>query len=130
MRIEVTAARVPLGWDRAGEAAALRETLQFVGAQARLPLFLVPAIRSGFRAADLDIEIRGPGKDRSTRLRSGEHHPLRAGRGHPGTFTVSGKIPPDADPGDIYLLNVTAHYPATPGRAPSAIEFLEVIYVK
>ena len=129
--IEVAAAKVPLGWDRTGDAATLRKTLQFTGAQARVPLFLVPAIRSGFRAADdLGVEVRRSGEDRAVRLPAGEHHHLTVSPGQTVRFTVSGKIPLDAHPGDVYLVDVGAHYPPSPARAASTVRFLEVIYVE
>ena len=36
----------------------------------------------------------------------------------------------DAQPGEAFLVDVSAHYPATPGRAPLTVGFLEVVYVK
>jgi hypothetical protein len=45
--------------------------------------------------------------------------------GHRAHFTVSGRIPPGAHPGDVYLVDVGAHYPTGP-----TVRFLEVIYVK
>jgi hypothetical protein len=43
---------------------------------------------------------------------------------------VSGKIPDDGRPGDIFLINVAANYPAAKGRSERIVEYLEVIYVR
>jgi len=126
VRIDVATVKVPLGWDRTDEALTLRNALQFTGAQPRMPLFLVPAIRSGFHTAhDLDIEIRVPGEDKAVQIPAGKDHHLTVPPGHSAHFTVSGRIPPGAHPGDVYLVDVGAHYPTG-----SAVRFLEVIYVK
>lgn len=41
-----------------------------------------------------------------------------------------GRIPDDARTGDIFLVNVAAHYPAARRRKEAIVEYLEVIYVK
>jgi hypothetical protein len=130
VKIEVATAKVPLGWDQEHKAARLRQTLRFLGAEERGPLFLVPSIRKDFEEADLEIEIGRPDEDKRIRLKAGAHHTLEVLPHRPAHFTVSGRIPDDAQPGDAYLLDVAAHYPDTHGRAPSTVRFLEVLYVK
>ena len=95
-----------------------------------MPLFLVPAIRSGFHTAhDLDLEIRVPGEDKAVQIPAGKDHHLTVSPGHSAHFTVSGTIPHSAHPEDIYLVDVGVHYPPGPERAASTVRFLEVIYV-
>jgi hypothetical protein len=79
-------------------------------------LFLVPKIRSQVPAADLNLKIH---------LREGEHegvhspgtaeHDLTINPGEETVFIVSGTIPHDVRTGertgDIFLLDVAAHYP-------------------
>jgi Kelch motif/Galactose oxidase, central domain len=142
VRIEVTATKVPLGWQDTDKAAALRAALQFTGAKPRGPLFLVPDIRSGLPPADdLELEIDVLGRDvpdfedvsdfdASARSRGARLHEIAVHPGRTTEFVVSGRVPLDARAGDAYLVDVSAHYPATPGRAPSTVGFLEVIYVK
>jgi hypothetical protein len=131
VKLAVTAAKVPSGWEREGEAARLAKTLAGAGVDLRLPLFLVPELRKHLPAADLGLKIqRGKGGE------TGVCSPGRVERHvtvHPGEgtlFTVSGDIPADARPGDIFLVNVAAHYPARSRAKEAIVEYLEVIYVK
>ena len=65
-----------------------------------MPLFLVPAIRSGFHAAhDLDLEIRVPGEDKAVQIPAGKDHHLTVSPGHSAHFTVSETFPIARTPG-------------------------------
>jgi hypothetical protein len=129
--VEVVTSRVPDDWQRGDKAAELGLALAFTGAQPQVPLFLVPSVRAVFHEAnELDVEIAAHDEDGRVRLASGERHRLRVDPGRPSGFTVSGRVPDAARPGEIYLVDVGAHYPAGRGHAASTVRFLEVIYIK
>ncbi|MFL5861466.1 MAG: kelch repeat-containing protein [Solirubrobacteraceae bacterium] len=130
VHIEVTTARVPLRFAETGEAAKLREELQFLGARPHLPLFLAPRLRSELKAApELNISISIPGKEEVARLADGDRHELRTSHERPAHFTVHGHIPDDARVGEAFLVDVGAHYTETAGQPASTIRWLEVLYV-
>jgi hypothetical protein len=131
LKVEVTAAKVPLPVEEIGEVAKLREDLRVLGATPATPLFLAPRVRSGLEPAhELEISVSGP-KDRDAfeRLAAGEHRELQTSRDEPGHFTVRGRIPDDAKPGEVFLVDVGAHYPQSEGAAARTIRWLQVLYV-
>ncbi len=127
VKIAVTANKVARGWDQTGEPAGLRKALEVTGADLRMPLFMVPELRSQLPVADLKLAINLHGKA----LASGavEQH-VTVEPGVATTFKVSGTVPKDAVSGDLYLLNVAAQYPATSKSQEAVVEYLEFIYVK
>jgi|HubBroStandDraft_1064217.scaffolds.fasta_scaffold03280_4 hypothetical protein len=131
VKLVVAANKVPAGWEREGEAAKLGKTLQGAGVDLRLPLFLVPEIRSHLPAAELSLRINLRKVEDKCIFSpcTAEHHvTINPGEGAP--FTVSGTVPHDARPGDIFLVNVAAHYPSTSRATQAVVEYLEVIYLK
>jgi len=131
LKIEVTAVKVPPRVEEMGEVAKLRDDLRVLGATAATPLFLAPRVRSGLEPAhELEISVAGP-EDREAfqRLAHGEHRELRTSREAPAHFTVRGRIPDDAKPGQVFLVDVGAHYPQGEGRAARTIRWLQVLYV-
>jgi hypothetical protein len=131
VRIHVATAKVPVNFERIPGVVRLAETLAFVGAQARVPLFLVPDIRERLHPApELDVRIGDPESAELHHLAEDPHHELHAGRHRPVRFVVTGRVPADATPGDAYLVDVSAHYPDSPGHPAETINYLEVIYVK
>ncbi len=131
VKIAVTATQVPAGWERTGEAAQLRKSLEGAGVTLRLPLFLLPEIRTRLHKADLEIKV-----DAAKARDAGVCTPGAAERSiavHPGEetlFTVSGVIPRHTHAGDIFLIDVAAHYPATNRAKEVVVQYLEVVYVK
>jgi hypothetical protein len=131
LKVEVTATKVPLPVEEIGEVAKLREDLRVLGVNPATPLFLAPRVRSGLEPAhELEISVSGP-KDRDAfeRLAAGEHRELHTSRDEPGHFTVRGRIPDDAKPGEVFLVDVGAHYPQSEGAAARTIRWLQVLYV-
>jgi hypothetical protein len=132
IKLSVTANHVPVGWERAGKPAELGNALKGACGDLRLPLFLVPELRKDLPAAPdlgLKIDVKGGGDEG---VRSSDRVELLA-TAHPATeiqFTVSGTIPRHARPGDIFLINVAAHYPRSSSGREAVVEYLEVIYVK
>ena len=130
VHIDVITAKVPLRFEETGEAAKLREELQFLGAEPHLPLFLAPRLRSVLKPApELEISISVPEKEEFERLEEGRHHELRTSHEHPASFRVRGRIPDDAKVGEAFLVDVGAHYPEAEGRPARTIRWLEVLYV-
>src|ERR1039457_2222878 len=131
VKIAVTATQVPAGWERTGEAAQLRKSLEGAGVTLRLPLFLLPEIRTRLHKADLEIKV-----DAAKARDAGVCTPGAAERSiavHPGEetlFTVSGVIPRHTHAGDIFLIDVAANYPATNRAKEVVVQYLEVVYVK
>jgi N-acetylneuraminic acid mutarotase len=131
VEISVSTGHVPREFNLEGEAARLSETLTFLGAETRAPLFLAPRVRGDFKAApDLAITIGRSDERPPVRLPEGSSHPLQAKPGHPAPFTVSGTIPQDTRLGDAFLVDVSARYPEAPGQPERTVRFLEVIYVR
>jgi N-acetylneuraminic acid mutarotase len=130
IKIEVTAAKVPVGFEETGEAAKLRDDLRLLGATPRTPLFLAPRVRAGLDPApELDISISMPGKEEFERLGHGDRRELRTSHKDPAHFTVRGRIPGDAKPGEAFLVDVGAHYPEGEGRPARTVRWLQVLYV-
>lgn len=127
IKIVVAQAKVPADWERLEEIVRLRKAVRSAGATIRLPLFLIPVVRKGWPDGDCEVKIETPG--------------ARGGRGKTGRverefkvdpraatrFTVGLAVPSHARMGEIYLINVAAHYPGREGRP---VEYLEVVYVK
>ncbi len=131
LKVDVTTARVPVGFEDIGEAAKLRDDLRLIGASPRTPLFLAPRVRARLEPAhELEISVSVPEREQeSERLREGEHRELRTSHREPARFTVRGRIPDDAKPGEVFLVDVGAHYPEGEAREARTIRWLEVLYV-
>jgi hypothetical protein len=131
IKLVASATKVSADWERAREFAELRKVLEGAGVNLRLPLFLVPEIRSRLPAADLNLKIHLPGaKDKGVCSPGTAEHHVTANPGEETLFTVSGTIPHDARTGDIFLVDVSAHYPSKSRAKKAVVQYLEVIYVK
>ncbi len=75
-------------------AAKVVRTMQQAGARSSLPVFLIPAVRATLPSVDLGIQVG----------------PIKAIEASVAEFSVSGVIPADANPGDRYLVEVSAKY--------------------
>jgi hypothetical protein len=126
VKVAVAATKVAAGWENTGDAAALRKALAAARVELRQPLFLVPALRAKLPPADLGLKIQLPGVDKAA---SGQQQiSVKPGKGTP--FAVSGTIPKDAKPGDVFLVDVAAHYPAIAKSKARSVEYLQVVYVR
>ncbi|MEX3694192.1 Kelch repeat-containing protein [Paraburkholderia sp. BR14263] len=131
VRVVVTASRVPAGWEHVGAIAELRRTLDTAGVNLRMPLFLVPEIRSHLQVADMGLKIHlSDSEEEGERTAGVAAHRMTLKPGQKTSFSVSGTVPHNARPGDVFLVNVEAHYPSKVGRRPAVVEYLEVVYVK
>jgi Kelch motif len=129
IKLSVTTNHVPVGWERTGTPAELGNALKGACGDMRLPLFLVPALRKTLPTADLGVRITCRG-GREEGVQSPDGAELHAMVAEKAEFAVSGTIPSHARSGDIFLVNVVAHYPRTPVGREAVVEYLEVIYVK
>jgi hypothetical protein len=113
--LAVTAAAnlVRAGFEGTPEAAGLNQLLQQAGARTVYPLYLTPSIHAVLPPADLKIQV-------------GKAETVRAAKTTPATAEVpiSGVVPADAKPGDVYLVQVSAKY------ADKTIQFLQTLHVK
>lgn len=107
LAVTATATLVAAGFERTPEVANVRQMLQQAGARLAYPLYLTPALRAKLPAADLKIQV-------------GAAKPVTAA----SEFAISGVVPTDAKPGDVYLVLVSAKY------ADRAVEFLETLHVQ
>jgi Kelch motif len=127
IRIVVAQTKVPADWERLDEIVRLRKALQGARAVVRLPLFLVPEVRKSWPAGDCELKIEtpsvrgGPGKTGTIERK------LKVDPGASTPFIVALEVPRHARKGEIYLVNVRAHYA---GRDADPVEYLEVVYVK
>jgi hypothetical protein len=124
------AVKVPAGWDRLEEVAEIRRALEFAGAANRLPLFLVPGLRARLPEADLGLRLHGAGGRGGANGGPKARHEIVTRKGEPAAFYLSGTVPQDAQPGDIFLVTVEARYPEAGSKAARVVDYLEVIYVK
>jgi hypothetical protein len=131
VNLTATATKVAADWDRTDEIVKLRKVVEGACSDCRLPLFLIPEIRAHLPSADCDLRIRVGGNDNGgSRSRGRAEHNAAIKPGENAPFQVSGRIPDDAQAGDIFLVNVAANYPAARGRKERIVEYLEVIYVR
>jgi hypothetical protein len=125
VQIGVTARQVPVDFANHPDVVALRTALASVGAQSRAPLYLAPLLREDLPRVDLGVSVRSS---------KGEvHHADRRDAVHPGgtlPFTVSGTLPAGAKPGDVFLVEVAAHYHATKHHEARVVRHLQVLYAK
>jgi hypothetical protein len=126
VEVRVTTTRVPADFAQSDLTAELREDLRVLGATPRTPLFLAPRVRAQLEPAhELEIACLCPGSSQE-RLREGEHRQLETRHEEPAHFTVHGRIPDDAKPGDVFLVDAGAQYEAGEARN---IGWLQVFYV-
>jgi hypothetical protein len=126
VKVRVTTARVPADFAQSDLTAELRDDLRVLGATPRTPLFLAPRVRAQLEPAhELEIAVSVP-KEEPERLREGEHRQLETRHEEPAHFTVHGRIPEDAKPGEVFLVDVGAQYEAGEARN---IGWLQVLYV-
>ncbi len=114
--VTATATLVAAGFEQTPAAVSLRQQLQQAGARTDYPLYLAPTLRAKLPAADLKIQV-GAAKTVTTVL--ADKTTIQANE-----FAISGVVPANANPGDIFLVLVSAQY------ADKAVEFLESLCVQ
>jgi len=94
------------------------------------PIYLIPEVRATLPTVELKHEITLVSKGKIEQHSDRSRHILNFEHARDTQFKVSGAVPANAKAGDIYLVQITAHYPKT-GRIPAkAVGFLEVLVVK
>ena len=114
VRLEAQAMHVPANFGQTGPAAHYRQILREAGDRATYPLYLINGLREKLPTAELHLKVGGKPEAALER----------------GQFAVSGIVPKDAKPGDVFLVNVSAHYPAQDEEKPRTVEFLEALHVR
>ena len=96
----------------------------------KTPAYLIPELRKELPVADIKHEITPISKGRVEQHKERGRHILHFENTRETQFKISGVVPENAKPGDIYLVQVNAHYPKN-GRKPArTVGFLEALFVK
>jgi hypothetical protein len=129
---DVETQRVPVDWSANKVAQQILATMRAAGARSARPLYLLPEIRASLPKADLAIELK-PDAAAVAGLRFDKAQPIQpfaalgfkmtAPAKAPAPLVVSGVVPKDAVPGEVFIVRVTAHYPE---RAVQFTQFLRV----
>ena len=127
VEIQVEAKSVPLGWWNEKAVREAAGVFKAAGAQLNNPLYLLPGLQHTLKPVDLDTRVNQEGNGKLPE--KNKRYILEHEKGKSTNFTVSGIVPVSARKGDIYLVNVTAHYPAHGKMGARAISFLEVLHV-
>ena len=127
--LKIRSVHVPAKWTQKARAREIMDTLAFVGAEPRIPLYLLPVLQEKFPPlpARTKVTVKSGAK-----LEAGEAGDWRLtpdGHEKEATFEVSGQTPASARAGDIVLVKVTATYPKTARTAARSVEFLQVIHI-
>ena len=94
-------------------------------------MFLIPELRAELPEADLELRLYTEAYPvRPGSPTGAARHTLTVRASESGGFYLSGRMPSDAQKGDVFLVKVEARYPATESRAERVVDYLEVIYVK
>jgi hypothetical protein len=145
VEIEVHTQHVPDDWQNNEQVRQVQTILaQGAAASTNLPLYLMPMLYKTLKPIDLKIEIK---------THMFEHHDLihldepelfsmsslgiarsngyrlfhKEGK---APFKLTGIVPDTAKPGDILLVQVTAHYRKTHHTPTRSVQFTEVMFVK
>jgi hypothetical protein len=127
VQINVTTKYVPVAWNKEPKVVETAGIFKSAGIHLSYPLFLLPVLRSTVKPAELDTKVTIEKGGKLVKKEKG--YILHAEAGKSTSYEVSGVIPDTAAAGDIYLLTVTAHYPATKRVPAASVEFLEVLRV-
>ncbi|WP_295671235.1 hypothetical protein [uncultured Mucilaginibacter sp.] len=96
----------------------------------KTPPYLIPDLRKQLPVTELKHEITPISKGRIAQHKAHGRHIVQFENAHETQFKISGTLPEYAKPGDIYLVQVNAHYPKN-GRKPArTVGFLQALFVK
>jgi kumamolisin len=127
--LQVQSLHVPAGWMDIAAVKDLENTLNFIGAKYNYPLYLLPEIKKNFSSIDLKTKISAVRGGKIEETEPGWWHLYPNGKEEEIPIEVTGEAPVGAKKGDIILMDITAHYPKTGGKAARSTGFLEVIHV-
>jgi len=94
------------------------------------PAYLIPELRKQLPVVELKHEITAVSKGSVEQHKERGRQILHFENTRETEFKISGTIPEDAKPGDIYLVQVNAHYPRNGRQAARTVGFLEALFVK
>ncbi|BAU53541.1 hypothetical protein [Mucilaginibacter gotjawali] len=96
----------------------------------KTPPYLIPSLHEELPVTELKHEIIPVSKGRIEQHKEYGRHIVQFENPAETEFKISGTVPGNAKPGEIYLVQVNAHYPRN-GKQPSRIvSFLEALVVK
>jgi len=94
------------------------------------PAYLIPELRKELPIADVKHTITPVSKGKIEQHKEHGRHILHFENKKETEFKISGVVPENAKPGDVYLVQVNAHYPKH-GRKPArTVGFLQALFVK
>jgi hypothetical protein len=128
VELEIQGAHVPFDWQKNPKIRQVQALLDRTGAKWNAPLYLLPEFLGRYRVATLGNKISAL-EGGSVMEKDGRWLLTTEAKAKATSFEVSGKVPNGAKKGDILLVNVTAHYPATAEGEARSVGFLEFIYV-
>jgi hypothetical protein len=126
--IQINTAHIPFDWNKDPKIRQVQTILDSVGAKSNAPLYLLPQFIRQYRKTYLENKITVT-KGGHMEEREGRWYITPEERAKATSFEITGKVPESAKKGDILLLNVTAHYPATTHTEARSVGFLEFIYI-
>jgi len=146
--LDIEAVLVPHGWETMPEVAEKAHMLQAAGVQARYPAYLLPGIREKLAKVDLGIEVKtdeakvevlefakataghiGGVKADAGDFAPGNRYRLLPKTDKPLSFTISGKLPREAQDGDTILVRCSAQYPKSERAPELRVDFTEALHV-
>lgn len=140
VQVDVTTQRVPADHARNPLAIQANQTLRELGGHPVVPTYLLTAIRTTLPHIELGTRITGehlpPASvtPHTEAVAAGTVKPVSAivklPTGKPIPITVHGTTPQNATAGDIYLVEVAAHYPSSKISAGETVRFTYALYVK
>jgi len=96
----------------------------------KTPPYLIPELRKELPVTELKHEITPISKGRIAQHKEYGRHIVQFENAHETQFKISGTAPEHAKPGDIYLVQINAHYPKN-GRKPArTVSFLQALFIK
>jgi hypothetical protein len=91
------------------------------------PVYLLPSLQATLKSVDLHAKLVA--KDSSELNKKADKHIFNYEKGKSTNYEVSCLILENSMGGDIYLLTVTANYPATGKLGAKSVQFLELLQV-
>lgn len=129
--IHIETLHVPRAWETSPRVAEIAQIVQESIGSLNQPLFLRRDLQQTLPKANMQIKITS--RDEQVRISgrpNGAQQIANVRPGAPADVVIAGTVPPDAQPGDRYLVHVTTHYPQMGETRPFTTEFVEVLYVK
>jgi hypothetical protein len=132
VEISTTTFLVPAGWSEQPSIKKIAAFFADAGNNEIPPLFLLPELKNKLRIVDAHIQLQaGAGADlKQIRNSKSENFFLLSGSTSPeATVSLSGVLPQSAHPGDIFLVELCAHYQNMHDLHSGDTHFTEILTV-